>query len=373
MKKICVVTAARSEYGLLKWLIHEINQNKEFKLQILVTGSHLSKEFGYTYKSLEEDNFTIDEKIDMLLSSETKTGIAKSMGILAYNIPESLERLHPDLVIYLGDRYELLPIANACLIMDIPTAHISGGDVTEGAIDDQVRNAITTLSTYHFTGNPESNSNVVKLLQGKGKNVFEVGEPGLDNFKRLNLISREELSKKFELPISQKWFLLTYHQETKLSLDENLERLQNILNVAINCSDDIFIFTKANADFGGIQINRELARVSKKYEHIFLFDNLGQLNYLSMMKEAYCLVGNTSSGIVEAPYLGKPVINIGKRQLGRYFHSNITTISGFSEKELIAALQKLKKEKQKFSLSTYYGEGGTSIKIIEILKKILND
>ena len=189
-KNVCVITAARSEYGVLRWIIDEIQHDDKLKLQLVVTGSHLSSDFGYTYKEIELDGYDIDWKVEMLLSSSTRSGISKSMGLCSIGISDAFDMLKPDIIVVLGDRYELLPICSVALLMEIPLAHISGGDITEGAIDDQVRNAITMMSTLHFPGVISSADRIIQMLDSK-KNVFVIGEPGLENFKRLSLFSRE--------------------------------------------------------------------------------------------------------------------------------------------------------------------------------------
>jgi UDP-hydrolysing UDP-N-acetyl-D-glucosamine 2-epimerase len=371
-KKICVITAARSEYGLLRWIIDEIQHDDSLKLQLVVTGSHLSPEFGYTYKEIEQDGYNIDLKVEMLLSSSTKTGISKSMGLCSIGISDAIDILKPDIIVVLGDRYELLPICNVALVMGIPVAHISGGDTTEGAIDDQVRNAITMLSTLHFPGVTSSANRIMQMLDST-KNVFVVGEPGLENFKRLSLLSRESLAESLSLDIHKKWILVTQHPETKISLDDNLVLASNIVN-ALDVLDDVqVVVTKANADFGGFEINNYFEQVSMKNSEKYKFySSLGQLRYLSFMNEAFCVIGNSSSGIVEAPYLAKPVINIGNRQKGRHLCNNIISVSGRNH-SVIKAFETINSNNFRFELfpDFYFGDGNTSMKVKNLLKNYL--
>jgi len=370
MKKVCVITAARSEYGALRWIIDEIQQDDSLKLQLVVTGSHLSPDFGYTYKEIEQDGYNIDWKVEMLLSSATKTGISKSMGLCSISISDALDTLKPDLIVVLGDRYELLPVCNVALVMRIPVAHISGGDITEGAIDDQVRNAITMMSTLHFPGVMSSANRIVQMLDSK-KNVFVVGEPGLENFKRLALLGREALAESLSLDINKKWILVTQHPETKISLDDNLVLASNIINALDALNDIQVVITKANADFGGTEINNYFEGVSMKNSDKYKFySSLGQLRYLSFMNEVFCVIGNSSSGIIEAPFLAKTVINIGNRQKGRYLCKNVISVSGFKN-SILDAFNSIHNLKNKLSPDFYYGNGFTAKQIVSHLKSYL--
>jgi UDP-hydrolysing UDP-N-acetyl-D-glucosamine 2-epimerase len=372
-KKICIVTTSRAEYGVIRWLIDDVNKNVFFELQLVVTGSHLSPEFGSTYKEIEKDGFIINEKIEMLLSSLSTTGIAKSMGVCTFGFCDAFERLKPDLLIVTGDRYELLPICSTAVVMNIPIAHISGGDVTIGAIDNQIRNAITAMSIYHFPGTVDSGNRIIRM----GVNpdyVFVVGEPALDNFNRLKILSRKKISEKFGLSIEKKWILLTYHPETKLSLEKNLLVIKNIIQCLKKINNTQVIITKANADYGGVQINDYLKNeVLENNSTLFLYDNLGQLNYISLMKEIVCMIGNSSSGIIEAPSIKCPVINIGNRQKGRILSNNIISCKGTTE-EITCAIQKLTStdffEKLK-NTKTPHGKGHSTELIIQKLKQII--
>jgi len=372
MKKICIITSSRAEYGVIRWLIEEINNDNFFELQLVVTGSHLTPEFGYTYKEIEKDGFLDYYKIDMLLTTTSKSNIAKSMGVLSIEFSDLMERILPDLVIVTGDRYELLPICNSSLVMGIPIAHISGGDITEGAIDNQIRRAISAMATYHFPGNQESGKRLINMGLNP-KNVFVVGEPALDNFNRLKTLSRIELAKKFNLDIRKKWYLLTYHPETTRSLNQNLVVIHNIIEVLKEIDNVQVIITKTNADYGGREINYYLEKETEKEKHrFFFFDNLGQLNYISLMKEVACIIGNSSSGIIEAPSAKCPVINVGNRQTGRLMSDNVICCNGTRE-DISSALAQLNSrkflEKLKFT-ETPYGNGHATEKIIDILKSL---
>lgn len=366
--KVCIVTASRSEYGLLRWLIDEVNNDNQLILQLVVTGSHLSPEFGLTYSEIESDGYKIDEKVDIILSSCSKVGVVKTMGMCSIGFADAFNRLKPNIVVVLGDRYELLPICSAALIMNIPIAHISGGDITEGTIDNQVRNAVTMMASIHFPGVEESALRIEKMI-GNSENIYIVGEPGLDNFKRLATWNRETISESLSLDISKKWILLTYHPETRIELDENLKAITNIIKVLNKFNDVQVVITGANSDFGGFQINEISQRASICANSKFKFYNsLGQLRYLSFMKEVALVIGNSSSGIVEAPFLAKSVVNVGGRQKGRYISANVINTST----ELNSISDAIKKAIcSKVSMDNYFGDGNSSIKIKDTIKNFL--
>ena len=369
MKKICVVTAARSEYGLMRWIIDSIHHDNNLELQLVVTGAHLSPEQGLTYRFIEEDGYPIAAKVDLQLSSEDKASIVRSMGLCSEGFAKALNDLNPDIVVVLGDRYELLPIVSAALVMRIPVAHIAGGDVTEGAIDDEVRNAVTMMSSIHFPGVLAASENIQRM-RGSNKNVYAVGEVGLDSFNRLNLWDKDETARQLHLDSYQKWCLVTLHPETKLSLEDNLLMVENLYNAMNNTKDVQYVVTKANTDFGGLQINDFWEKVVKLNPHSMqLHPSLGQYRYLSFMKHADIVVGNSSSGIVEAPFMGTPVINIGDRQKGRFICKNVISC-GRSQKEITDALKKAINAPRK--VDKYWGDGYSSERIVRKLKEFLN-
>ena len=367
--KVCIVTAARSEYGLLKWVVDGVYHDSELELQLVVTGAHLSEEHGLTCHFIEEDGYPIAAKVDMQLSSEDKKHIVRSMGKCSEGFAEAFTQLQPDVVVVLGDRYELLPIVSAALVMGIPVAHLSGGDVTEGAIDNEVRNAVSMMSAIHFPGVESSAENLRRML-GHDASIYTAGEPGLESFLRYNLMDRVELSESLQLDVNRKWCLVTLHPETKLSLEANIEMVNNLFEVMRRNDALQFVISKANADFGGKQINDFWDEAVKHDESKFrLFTSLGQRRYLSFMRQAAGVIGNSSSGIVEAPFLGIPVVNIGDRQKGRHLCKNIiqcnrdiASIEDAFRKMLI----------QPKIIDFYYGDGHTSAFVIEKLKAWLN-
>lgn len=370
MKKVCIITAARSEYGLLRWTIDGIHKNTNIELQLVVTGAHLMAEHGYTYKCIEEDGYPISAKVDMGLVSNSQKAIVESMGRCSVGFAKTFAELQPDIVVVLGDRYELLPICSAALVMNIPIAHISGGDITIGAIDNEVRNAVTMMSSLHFPGVEESAKNIIRMRNSKA-NVWTVGEPGLDNFRRCSLMTRQELSDNIGIPIENKWILVTLHPETNESLEYNLLMAKHIVALTDNMENTSIVISKANADFGGNQINEYWAEVEKRNPKKYhLYPSLGQIRYLSFMNECYAVLGNSSSGIVEAPCLGTPVINIGNRQTGRYICQNVYQVNN-NINEINSAWKAIEKNPLRIK-DNYYGDGYTSEKIVKHIEEYLN-
>lgn len=370
MKKICIITAARSEYGLLKWVIDGIYHDPDLELQLVVTGAHLSKEHGKTIRFIIEDGYPIAAQVDMHLASDSRQDIVRSMGYCSIGMAGVLTDLEPDLVVVLGDRYELLTIVSAALVMGIPVAHISGGDVTEGAIDNEVRNAVSMMSTLHFPGVESSAKNLKRML-GAHASIFTAGEPGLESFLRFDLMSRKEMAESIGLDISKLWCLVTLHSETKLNLDENLEMAKNLFEEMQQANDVQFVISKANADFGGMQINGFWDEAAKQNTNKYhLFTSLGQRRYLSFMQQAAGVIGNSSSGIVEAPFLGIPVVNIGDRQKGRHLCKNVIQCDR-SRGGIHNAIEKMLQQPK--IVDTYYGDGRTAVRIIQHIKDYLNE
>lgn len=366
--KGCVITASRSEYGLLRWIMAAIRDDPDFELVTLVTGAHLSPEYGSTFREIESDGFRIDAKVEILLASDSAAGIAKSMGLCALGIADALDRLKPDFILILGDRYELLPICSTALVMRIPIAHISGGDITEGAIDDEIRNAVTQLSSFHFPGTEEAARRLASMGVAQ-QDIIVAGEPGLDNFRKLSLLSRPEIARSLGLRESGSWILLTYHPETKKSQEENLSTVRSLMQALLAETNAEVVATYANADAGGRAINAYLEEVAGREVGRFkLFKSLGQKKYLSLMKEAALVAGNSSSGIVEAPMLGIPVLNIGDRQKGRHLCANVISCASAGD-EIVETLRSL--AGRGFPPSKpdmYYGDGASAERVVAALK-----
>ena len=369
MKKICVVTGTRAEYGLLYWLMKEIEADKDLELQIIVTGTHLSPEFGLTYKEIEKE-FKIDKKIEMLLSSDTSIGISKSMGLAQIGFAEAYEELKPEIVVVLGDRYEIFAAASAAMIARIPIAHLHGGETTEGAFDESIRHSITKMSHLHFTATQEYKNRVIQLGEEPNR-VFNVGGVGIENIKRLKLLGKKEFEESIDFKLNKKNILVTFHPVT-LEKSTAKEQFQELLDAIDTLEDTNIIFTKANSDTDGRVINRMCEEyVSKNSHKTVCFASLGQLRYLSALQFVDAVVGNSSSGLTEAPSFKIGTINIGDRQKGRIKASSVIDCEP-SRESIKKAFEKLySKEFQEAlkSVQNPYGDGCASLKIVEEIKK----
>ncbi|SFR59434.1 UDP-N-acetylglucosamine 2-epimerase [Thiomicrospira sp. ALE5] len=368
-KKICVVTGTRAEYGLLYWLMKAIEQETELQLQVIVTGMHLSPEFGLTYKEVEKD-FKIDKKIEMLLSSDTAVGISKSMGLAQISFAEAYEELQPDLVVLLGDRYEIFSAASAAMIARIPIAHLHGGETTEGAIDEAIRHSITKMAYWHFTAAEPYRQRVIQLGESPYR-VFNVGGLGIENIKRLKLLSKSEFEDSIDFKLAERNLLVTYHPVT-LDNASATSQFQAVLNAIDGLKNTNIIFTKANSDTDGRAINQMIGHyVSQNPHKSVAFASLGQLRYLSALQFVDAVVGNSSSGLLEVPSFRKPTINIGDRQKGRLRAGSV--IDCEAETEAIAnALEKaFSKEFESVLSQTInpYGDGLASQQILAVIKK----
>lgn len=326
MKKICVVTATRAEYGLLKPLMDLIQQSADLELQIIVTGAHLSPEFGLTYRQIEADGFIINEKIEILLSSDTASSIVKTMGLAMNGMADVTPRLQPDLLVILGDRYEMLAIASAVTIFKVPIAHLHGGEITEGAYDDAIRHAITKLSHLHFASTEEYRNRIIQMGENPER-VFNVGAIGLDNIQNLKLLNKEELERDLGIKFLRYNYQVTFHPETLGELSSR-DQFQILLDAIDKQEDSFFVFTKANADTDGRIINQMIDDyVIQNPEKAKTFTSLGSLRFLSVVKECTAIVGNSSSGILEAPSLHTATLNIGDRQRGRVQAESVINVS----------------------------------------------
>ncbi len=369
-RKICVVTGTRAEYGLLYWLMKEIEDDNELELQLVVTGMHLSPEFGLTYKEIEKD-FKIDKKIEMLLSSDTAIGISKSMGLAQISFAEAFDELLPDILVVLGDRYEIFSAVSSAMIARIPIAHLHGGETTEGAFDESIRHSITKMSHLHFTATDEYRNRVIQLGEHPTR-VFNVGGLGIDNIKKLKLLSKEEFEKSIDFKLNKKNILVTFHPVT-LEKSTAKEQFQNLLNVIDTLEDTNIIFTKANSDTDGRVINSMIDAYVQNNSHKSVdFTSLGQLRYLSALQYVDAMVGNSSSGLLEAPTFKIGTINIGDRQKGRMMADSVMSCNS-DMKSISATFEKLYTDKFNIILSNSinpYGDGGASKKIKNIIKTI---
>lgn len=369
MRKICFVTATRAEYGLLKPLMQLIKESDELQLQIIVTGAHLSPEFGLTYEQIVKDNFEIDEKIEILLSSDTPASIAKTMGLAMISFGDAFSRLQPDALVILGDRYEMLSIASVATIYKIPIVHLHGGEITEGAYDDAIRHAITKLSYLHMTSTESYRHRVVQLGEHPDR-VHHVGAIGLDNIRHLKLLNKEELELQLNIKFKKYNYQVTFHPET-LGHFSSKEQFQVLLDAIDSQADSFFVFTKANADTDGRIINQMIDNyVGANPQKAATFTSLGSLRFLSLVKVCDAIVGNSSAGILEAPSLQTATINIGERQKGRMQAESVVNVD--CEVEAISeAFETVKKIEFKNKLNDIinpYDNGGASEKILSILK-----
>ncbi|MBP2241989.1 UDP-N-acetylglucosamine 2-epimerase (non-hydrolyzing)/GDP/UDP-N,N'-diacetylbacillosamine 2-epimerase (hydrolyzing) [Cytobacillus eiseniae] len=361
-RKICVVTGTRAEYGLLYWLMKEIQADNELELQLIVTGMHLSPEFGLTYQLIEKDGFVIDEKVEMLLSSDTPVGVVKSMGLATIGFSDALDRLEPDVLVILGDRFEMLGVSQVALIMGIPIAHLHGGELTFGAYDDSIRHAITKMATWHFTSTNEHRKRVIQLGESPNR-VWNVGALGIENILRLPLLSKDELYTQLNLDKNKSLFLITYHPET----NGDGEGVYSLLSALNGYSNMNLVFTKSNADNGGRIINKAIERYTAQNEHAHLFDSLGQLRYLSAVKHADAVIGNSSSGLIEVPYLQSPTVNCGNRQAGRQRPSSVFDTE-LNEESIRSGIEKALQFNKAYE--QIFGDGNVSHKIVDILKEV---
>jgi GDP/UDP-N,N'-diacetylbacillosamine 2-epimerase (hydrolysing) len=373
MKKICVVTGTRAEYGLLRPLIKKISEDNELHLQLVATGMHLSPEFGLTYKEIEEDGFIIDEKIEMLLSSDTAVGISKSVGLAMIGFADAFEKLKPDIVIVLGDRYEIFAATTVAMVFKIPIAHIHGGETTEGAFDEGFRHSITKMSYLHFTSTEEYRKRVTQLGENPDR-VFNVGAIGIESIKELKLLDRNQLEQNINFKFGKNTALVTFHPVT-LENSNFKEQFQELLNALDRFNDLKLIFTKSNSDTDGRIINFMIDEyVENNKNKAIAFTSMGQLRYLSAMKYVDLVMGNSSSGIIEAPFFKIPTINIGDRQKGRIQGKTIINCEPI-ENEICKAIELGVsidfKNKIKNTVNVY-GDGNVTEKILNIIKDKLN-
>jgi len=364
------VTGTRAEYGLLFWLMKEIQQDVGLQLQLIVTGMHLSHEFGLTYKEIEKE-FKIDKKIEMVLSSDTAVGISKSMGLAQISFAEAYDELQPDLLVVLGDRYEIFSAVSAAMIAKIPIVHIHGGEATEGLIDESIRHSITKMSHLHFTATEEYKNRVVQLGEHPNR-TFNVGGMGIESIKRLDLLSKQEFEKSIGFQLNKQNILVTFHPVTLESLTAK-QQFSDLLNTIDKLKDTNIIFTKANSDTDGRVINDMIDIYVKNNANKSIgFISLGQLRYLSALQYMDAMVGNSSSGLLEAPSFKIGTINIGDRQKGRIMADSVISCDPNIE-SIRRAVGKLYSEEFQNVLEhtkNPYGNGYASTKILKILKDI---
>jgi GDP/UDP-N,N'-diacetylbacillosamine 2-epimerase (hydrolysing) len=367
-RKICVITGTRAEYGLLRWVMKGIQDDPELTLQVIATGMHLSPEFGLTYREIEKDGFRIDRKIEMLTSSDTPVGIAKSMGLGLIGFADALDELRPDLIMVLGDRFEIFSAVAAALVARIPVAHLSGGETTEGAFDEAIRHSITKMAHLHFVAAEEYRQRVIQLGE-QPERVFLVGGLGIDNIKRLKLLDRVELEASLDFKLGQKSLLITFHPVT-LEKATATDQMAELLATLDELKDTQLIFTMPNADTDGRALIKMVEQFVLQHPNARAFSSLGQLRYLSCIANVDGVVGNSSSGLAEVPSFKKGTINVGDRQRGRLQAESVINCAP-NRADITAALQKLYSADFQAGLSevtNLYGEGGASEAVVRIIK-----
>jgi GDP/UDP-N,N'-diacetylbacillosamine 2-epimerase (hydrolysing) len=369
MRKVCIVTGSRAEYGLLKWVIKGVSQSNLLDLQLVVTGAHLSPEFGLTYREIEEDGFRIDRRVEMLLSSDSAVGVAKSMSLGLSGLADALADLHPDVVVLLGDRYEMLAAASAALVSRIPVAHIHGGESSEGAFDESIRHAITKMSHLHFVAAQEYAQRVVQLGESPDR-VFHVGGLGTDAISRIQLLRKADLEESLGIRFGRRNLLVTFHPAT-LDTQSSAQQMRELLSALESLQDTTILFTMPNADTDGRSIFGLIEEFVQRHpDNSRAFISLGQLRYLSCMQYVDAVVGNSSSGIAEAPTFKIATINIGSRQKGRLRATSVIDCEPTRE-SIGGALQRAASDEFRAQLREAvnpYGSGGASEAIVRVLE-----
>ncbi len=366
LTKIAVVTSTRAEYGLLSPLIGSIRKDPELELQLIVTGTHLSPEFGMTISEIERDGIPVSDKVEILVSSDSGYGSAKSAGLAAIGFADSFRRLRPELLIVLGDRFEILAIVMAAALIGIPVAHLHGGERTDGAVDDWIRHAITKLSHLHFVSTPEYARRVIQLGESPER-VFHVGAIGLDRIQPAKLLPKKELAQRLGLPAEPSWCVVSYHPVT-LEPSSSERQFQELLEAIAGIPGAHFVFTKANADAGGRAINAMAAQFVEGAKNATLFDSLGSETYLSLMAASAAVIGNSSSGIIEAPYLRVQSIDIGSRQRGRIRGDSVTHVEPVRREITDAIARCLKPGTATGTAASPYYNGGAAPAILRVIK-----
>jgi GDP/UDP-N,N'-diacetylbacillosamine 2-epimerase (hydrolysing) len=367
-RKICVITGSRAEYGLLRWVMEGVKDDPDLTLQLVATGMHLSPEFGLTYREIEQDGFQIDRKIEMLTSSDTPVGIAKSMGLGVIGFADALSDLAPDLVLVLGDRFEIFSAVSAALVARIPVAHLHGGEVTEGAFDEALRHSITKMSHLHFVAAEEYRQRVIQLGESPER-VFLVGGLGIDGIKRTTLLERNSLESSLGFSLGDRSLLITFHPVT-LETSTATAQMEELLSALAERTDTNLIFTLPNADTGGRALIKLVEEFVAQHPNARAYRSLGQLRYLSCIAHVDGVIGNSSSGLIEVPSFKKGTVNIGDRQRGRLQAASIINCQP-TRQSIAAALEKLYSPEFQKTLNTVqnpYGNGGASEKIVQTIK-----
>ncbi|MAD58091.1 MAG: UDP-N-acetylglucosamine 2-epimerase (hydrolyzing) [Porticoccus sp.] len=370
MKKVCVVSGSRAEYGLLVGIIEKIDKSKILGLQLVITGTHLSSDFGYTASEIEADGFQIDHRIETLLVSNTSVGVTKSLGRGIIGFADALAKLKPDLLLVLGDRFEIFAAASAAMIACIPIAHLHGGEITEGAFDEAIRHSITKMSHIHFVAAQDYQRRVIQLGENPD-NVHLVGGLGVDSINRQKLLSSSEIQEALGLKFGEKNLLITFHPVT-LELSSNEYQMSELLLSLASLKNTQLIFTMPNADTGGLRLTKQIKEFVSMRTNAYFFESLGRLRYLSCVNYMDGVIGNSSSGLLEVPTFKKGTINIGSRQKGRLKASSVIDCEPdhLSINRAIETLYSSGFQSKLKATENPYGKGGASETIVDILEKI---
>ncbi len=368
-KTTCVVTGSRADYGILKLLIERLSNSKKSNLKLIATGMHLSKNFGNTYKEILEDGFKISDKVNTLINSDKQIDTAKSISTGVSKFSKLLTKIKPDVVIILGDRTEIFAVATACMILNIPIAHIHGGELTEGVIDEPMRHAITKMSFLHFTSHQKYKKRVIQL--GENPNtVFNTGAPSLERIKMVNIIKKSTFEEKFQISFNKKNIIVTFHPLTGVEIRFNEKRLSNLLHVLSTLKNTNIFITKTNSDPMGLVFNRMIDEFSEDKTNFFVFKSLGYENYISLIHHSDGVIGNSSSGVVEVPSLKKGTVNIGDRQKGRLMPTSVIQC-GYDKNDISDAINilfSIKFSRKISKLVNPYYKSKSSKRIIDIIE-----
>jgi len=367
-RKVCVVTGTRAEFGLLRWLMGEIQSHPKLELQVIATGMHLSPEYGSTYREIEDAGFKIDAKVEMLLSSDTTPAVTKSMGLGVIGFADAYERLTPDIVVVLGDRFEIFAAASAAMIAGIPISHLHGGETTEGAFDEAIRHSITKMSHMHFVAAEEYRQRVIQLGEHPNR-VFNFGGMGIDAIKRIELLGREELERSLDLSFGERNLLVTFHPVTLEGGASSATQMGELLAALEELEDTTLVFTMPNADTGSRELSAMVRDFTQRHPSAKVYESLGQLRYFSCLAQIDGVVGNSSSGLAEVPSFKIGTVNIGDRQKGRLKADSVIDCEP-SREAIKAALDMLYSSDFQAGLASVanpYGTGGASEAIVKVL------
>lgn len=371
LKKAAVVTATRAEYGMLKNVIDRIDKSEKLELCLMVTGTHFVPEYGMTIKEIEQDGYPIAERIDVLMASDTPSAVSKTMGLTMMSFAEAFERQQPDCLVVLGDRYEILAVCSAAMNAGIPIIHISGGETTQGAIDESIRHCITKMSYLHFAGCETYRQRIIQLGEEPDR-VYNFGDVGIESIRLVPAMTKQELEESINFSLDKPYMSVTFHPVT-LEVQEAEAQMQELLAALENFGDMKFVITKANADAGGRRINKMIDSFVAEHDNCAAYASLGIKRYVNLLRFSEGMIGNSSSGIREAPTIGVPTINIGNRQKGRLQADSILNCAPKKE-EIIQAVRKSQtvefREQARHTVNPY-GDGNASERIVRTITDYL--